>query len=165
MRATAPSYNYPVFHARASVLMPTTSGYLWRIVLLSRRRRRFIEPVSITHRLPRVTLRSFRLFRHVPQRNKSFRGTVQPETDFVRFVHCRSRLSSSMTTTATASSRQRRYIWRSYRARNNLSLLGARRGTIAKQISWPAAKDHRGVVRFTYLFLFCSFIRWVSSAE
>lgn len=25
--------------------------------------------------------------RHAPRRNKSFRGTVRPETDFVRYAH------------------------------------------------------------------------------
>jgi len=74
-----------------------------------------------------VTLRSFWPFRYAPRHNKSSRGTVRPETDFVRSAL--SSLSMTMTTTTTTTmttttlSRLRRYIWCSYRARNNFSLL------------------------------------------
>jgi len=86
---------------------------------------RFSQPVSVIHRplrraTPRVALRSFRLFRHAPWRNKSSRGTVRPETDFVRSAH---RRPAAIVIDGDV---EPRYISRSYRAGNN-SLLGSTR--------------------------------------
>lgn len=143
------SCNYSVFHAR------TTAGFFPSYV--SRDGRAPVEETrslretmmtilpdrgwcSLIHS-PRVTLRSFRLFRHAPRRNKSFRGTVRPETDFVRFaLLILNDDNDNDDDDAVSWPRGNVYLTCTYRARNNSPLLGF---TTAKQISWPSAKNHR----------------------